>query len=108
MVRAVNTGISAIIDGNGQLRDPDILLDLDRAKAHKPYERKALADPETGKLPKLCTIVQIGQIPLDPRESLYVRWGDWFGMSCLGAALFALLYGMIVGREMRKAALAAA
>jgi hypothetical protein len=29
-------------------------------------------------------------------------------MSCLGAALFALLYGMIVGREMRKAALAVA
>jgi apolipoprotein N-acyltransferase len=108
MVRAVNTGISAIIDGNGQLRDPDILLDLDRAKAHKPYERETLADPETGKLPKLCTMVQVGQIPLDPRESLYVRWGDWFGMSCLGAALFALLYGMIVGREMRKAALTAA
>lgn len=101
MVRAVNTGISAIIDGNGQIRDPDILLDMDRARAHQPFERQTLIDPETGKLPKLSTMMQVGQIPLDPRESLYVRWGDWFGISCLGAALFTLFFGLFVGREIR-------
>ena len=103
MVRAVNTGISAIIDGNGQIRDPDILIDLDKAKAKSkdPYERTTLIDPATGKLPKLATIVQVGHIPLDPRESLYVRFGDWFALLCLGTTLFAVLYGAIVGRAAR-------
>ncbi len=100
MVRAVNTGISAIIDGNGQIRDPDILIDLDKAKTKSKdlIERTTLIDPATGKLPKLATIVQVGHIPLDPRESLYVRFGDWFAMLCLGTTLFAVFYGAIVGR----------
>ena len=100
MVRAVNTGISAIIDGNGQIRDPDILIDLDKAKSKSKdqIERTTLIDPATGKLPKLATIVQVGHIPLDPRESLYVRFGDWFAMLCLGTTLFAVLYGALVGR----------
>ena len=58
MVRAVNTGISAIIDGNGRIRDPEILIDLDRARARQPSERSTLVDPETGKLPKLVTLVR--------------------------------------------------
>lgn len=98
MVRAVNTGVSAIIDGNGQIRDPDILVDYDKMKSRQPNERTTLIDPATGKLPKLSTFVQVGYIPLDPRESLYVRWGDWFAMLCLGTSLFAVLYGAFVGR----------
>ncbi len=98
MVRAVNTGVSAIIDGNGQIRDPDILVDYDKMKLRQPNERTTLIDPATGKLPKLSTFVQVGYIPLDPRESLYVRFGDWFAMLCLGTTLFAVLYGAFVGR----------
>ena len=101
MVRAVNTGISAIIDGNGRIRDPEVLIDIDKRKAHEPFERTTLIDPATGKFPKLATIVQVGYIPLDPRESLYVRWGDWFAMTCLGLTLFSVFYGIFVVREMR-------
>jgi len=97
MVRAVNTGISAIVDGNGRIRDPEVLIDLDKMKARTPSERTTLIDPATGKMPKLATFVQVGHIPLDPRESLYVRWGDWFAMACLAATLFAVLYGAFVG-----------
>ncbi len=98
MIRAVNTGISAIIDGNGRLRDPDVLVDLDRLKARKSPKRNTMIDPETGKLPKLANVTIVGQIPLDPRESLYVLGGDWFAMGCLVATLFALGAGMM-GRK---------
>lgn len=98
MVRAVNTGISAIIDGNGQLRDPDVIVDLDKWKAREPHERKTLIDPATGKLPKLTNIVQVGHVPLDPRTSFYVRWGDWFALTCLGLTLFGVAFGFIVGQ----------
>ena len=104
MVRAVNTGISAIIDGNGQIRDPEILIDLDKMQAHKPYKRTTLIDPATGKLPKLATFVQIGYVPLDPRHSWYVLGGDWFAMSCLGLTIFAVIYGAVVGRHTPAAA----
>ncbi len=105
MVRAVNTGISAIIDGNGQIRDPDVLVDLDKMQAKQPFERTTLIDPTTGKFPKLATFVQVGHIPLDPRQSLYVQWGDWFAMSCLGITLFAVLYGAFVGRQAASASM---
>jgi apolipoprotein N-acyltransferase len=98
MIRAANTGVSAIIDGNGQIRDPEVLIDFDLMKARKPYERTTLIDPATGTLPKLTTMVQVGHIPLDPRESLYVKWGDWFAISCLCFTLFAVLYGAFTGR----------
>ena len=26
--------------------------------------------------------VLVGEVPLDPRDSLYVKWGDWFAISC--------------------------
>lgn len=98
MIRAANTGVSAIIDGNGQIRDPEILIDFDLMKARKPYERTTLIDPATGQLPKLVNMVQVGHVPLDPRESLYVKWGDWFAISCLCFTLFAVLYGAFTGR----------
>ena len=98
MIRAANTGVSAIIDGNGQIRDPEVLIDFDLMKARKPYERTTLIDPATGQLPKLVNMVQVGHVPLDPRESLYVKWGDWFAISCLCFTLFAVLYGAFTGR----------
>jgi apolipoprotein N-acyltransferase len=51
MARAVNTGISALIDGNGKI---------------------------LAQLPKLKEEVLIGIVPLDDRRSLYSVWGDWF------------------------------
>ena len=55
MARAVNTGISALIDGNGEIRDT-------LAKATKG--------------------VLVVQVPLDSRTSLYRSGGDWFPMTC--------------------------
>lgn len=64
LVRAVNTGISAVIDGNGILH---------------------------ATLPKLKAGVLSEQVLLDPRQSLYTYLGDWMGWGslalCVGLAV---------------------
>jgi apolipoprotein N-acyltransferase len=60
LARAVNTGVSAFIDGNGRILDS---------------------------LPKLREGVLTGTIQLDDRTSLYSSWGDWLGLSCLAITI---------------------
>jgi apolipoprotein N-acyltransferase len=74
MVRAVNTGISAIIDGDGVIR------------------RRAV-DPRTGRSKQIEAIV-VDTVPLDPRRSLYVAGGDWFAGLCLTACGLCTLLGL--------------
>jgi apolipoprotein N-acyltransferase len=56
LARAVNTGLSAVIDGNGEIR-------------------AALGKDTSG--------VLSATVPLDDRTSFYSRYGDWLGLSCL-------------------------
>lgn len=56
LARAVNTGMSAFIDGNGKV---------------------------VSSLPKNTMDVLSGTVLLDDRVSLYSAWGDWLGASCL-------------------------
>src|SRR5262249_35802523 len=60
LVRAVNTGISALVDGNGEIRD-------------------ALARGTEG-------ILSVS-VPLDDRTSNFTVLGDWLGLSCLAIAI---------------------
>lgn len=99
VVRAVNMGISAIIDGNGQVREPDLFVVHDEAQ---PSRRVQIKSKETLPVPewrqyKQTAGVLIAAVPLDTRESLYARWGDWLPMACW----LVLGVGMVVGR-MRK------
>jgi apolipoprotein N-acyltransferase len=63
LARAVNTGVSAFIDGNGRV---------------------------LAALPRLQEGVLAHTIPLDDRVSLYSAWGDWVGFACLAATLALL------------------
>jgi apolipoprotein N-acyltransferase len=86
MVRAVNTGISAVIDGDGLVVEPDVFFDADNKG------RTSMRDPKTGRWHRLLNAVLVDSIPLDNRTSLYLRYGDWFAGGCgLLAALVALL-----------------
>ncbi len=60
LARAVNTGLTALVDGNGEIRDA---------------------------LPKETSGVLNVVVPLDPRTSLYSRLGDWLGLCSLAVVL---------------------
>ncbi|MFM7058238.1 MAG: apolipoprotein N-acyltransferase [Planctomycetota bacterium] len=94
MVRSVNGGISAFIDGDGRIRDPAKILVM-----QEPFEGvtpeltevKSLRDPATGTWRRSFAGIILGQVPLDPRTSFYTRWGDWFPGVCVLAAIIACL-----------------
>ena len=65
LARAANTGVSAIVDGNGR-----VLQSLPTSK-----DGKYLED------------VVSGIVPLDGRAGLYSRWGDWLGQTCLAVTV---------------------
>ncbi len=75
IARAVNTGISAFIDGNGRISG---VVKQD-GRARGPGIRG----------------VSVAQVPIDARSSLYGRWGDWFAALCL--LLSGLLWAGAVG-----------
>lgn len=68
LARAVNTGISAVIDGDGRIREV---------------------------LPRLAEGVLQATMPLDPRTGLYSTWGDWLGLSCLAVCIGIVPTGWI-------------
>lgn len=81
MVRAVNTGISAVIDGDGVIRQRAV----DSANKSKQVEA-----------------VLVATVPLDRRPSLYLAGGDWFAGACLAACAFFALMGVMPGRWVRE------
>ena len=88
LVRAVNTGISAIIDGDGAILDPEVFIDGDARKNAPAKPRTAARDPKTGAWHRQLNAALVHTVPLDPRRSLYVRFGDWFAMLCCASAAF--------------------
>jgi apolipoprotein N-acyltransferase len=90
MVRCVNGGISTFIDGNGEIREP---AEIHVAK--EPFDGlqvelnrvEGLRDPDTGKWRRQFSGIIFGQVPLDSRGSLYVRFGDTFAQLCLFTTL---------------------
>lgn len=94
MVRAVNTGISAFIDGNGAVREPEAIIDLDAVVKNDRPARKTIRDPQTGRYYKQWSAAFVSTVPLDSRTSLYQRFGDWFAMLCAAGCLVAAVAGL--------------
>ncbi len=120
LVRAVNTGISAVIDGDGVIREPEIVIDgdatwnkqreqvqragRDRLDHRVPLSmfdpvRTTLTNPATGRWRKSLNAAVIDTVPLDNRRSLYVAYGDWFAGTCLAACALFLVIGWIPRRR---------
>ncbi len=93
MVRAVNTGISAIIDGDGVVVEPDDFIDGDGKG------RNSMRDSKTGQYHKQLNAAIVSTVPLDDRRSAYVVWGDWFAGSCGLMAGFVFIGGLIPRRR---------
>lgn len=73
VVRAVNMGISAVIDGSGRVV---------RTPRDSWARSKKVAD------------VLIDSVPIDNRTSFYAHWGDWLPWSCW------IVIGILVGRSL--------
>ncbi len=97
MVRAVNTGISAVIDGDGVVREPDVFIDGDADGTQPP--RTSMRDPETGRWYKQLNAALVDTVPLDGRTSLYVLYGDWFAAACCVATITIALAGLVWRRR---------
>lgn len=95
LVRAVNTGISAIIDGDGAILDPEVFIDGDARKNAPAEPRTSARDPNTGAWHKQLNAALVHNVPLDSRRSLYVRFGDWFAMLCCTCVVFTALSALI-------------
>jgi apolipoprotein N-acyltransferase len=98
VVRAVNTGISAIIDGDGAIVDPDVFIDGDAMKNPDTPPRTKARDPQTGAWHKQLNAAVIHTVPLDSRRSLYVRFGDWFAGACCAAMVLTAVTGILPRR----------
>jgi apolipoprotein N-acyltransferase len=73
MVRAVNSGISALIDPNGRL--------LQKTYADDPYRQPHAADG---------VIVNVPRMAGEP--TVYVTYGNWFPYLCMAAILWMGIY----------------
>jgi apolipoprotein N-acyltransferase len=97
VARAVNMGISAVIDGNGRVLQPEpcplppSVADALRKVGHRdPLPRVWEVPAEgAGQLPpsrwgefKKVPGVLLAYIPIDDRTSLYSSWGDWLPGGC--------------------------
>lgn len=75
LARAANTGVSAIVDGNGRVLQS---------------------------MPTLKAGVVAGEVPLDPRRSLYTQCGDWLGLGCLAVTIGLVPLGYARPRASQK------
>ena len=99
IVRSVNMGISAVIDGNGRVLAPEL---VDEKETVRLWELKQGA----GELPvsrwgefKKVPGVLFATVPLDDRISLYARFGDWLPGLC-----WLLLVGSLMYLRLRRPA----
>src|SRR5262249_36768184 len=76
LARAVNTGFSSLVHGNGQILAP---------------------------LPQDVEDELTVQVPLDDRTTWYSRWGDWLGLSCLAVTIGWIPMGLVRGRRRGRA-----
>jgi apolipoprotein N-acyltransferase len=88
VARAVNMGVSAIVDGSGRVLQPTAVNSPAGFKPAAVWEvawsKNNLPELEIGRWSQFKKVsgVLIGRIPVDRRFSLYAHWGDWFPIGC--------------------------
>jgi apolipoprotein N-acyltransferase len=102
VARSVNMGISAVIDSNGRVFQPQALprpdpnIDRDFHVWNVPMQRGGTGELSASQWHdyKKVAGVLLATVPLDDRASLYARWGDWLPWSCwiLLAGAFVLAW----------------
>jgi apolipoprotein N-acyltransferase len=95
MVRAVNMGISAVIDSNGRVLAPTATHTVGgRISVWEINSDDGVTELPTSRWHefKKTPGVLIADVPLDSRSTLYARWGDWLPASCWLVVFLGLLW----------------
>jgi apolipoprotein N-acyltransferase len=90
IARAVNMGISAVIDSNGRVLAPTWSQKDDVNRWEVQANASGLPVSEWHNYKKVAGVLLVN-IPIDSRSSFYARWGDWFASGCGGMLLLTLI-----------------
>ena len=107
VARAVNMGISAVVDGNGRVLRPRV-LHSPMVPEDAPLWEVKWAPGELPELPcsewsrfKKAPAVIVASLPLDRRPSLYAQWGDWLPQMCWLIVAAGMIASLLRSRGMR-------
>jgi apolipoprotein N-acyltransferase len=94
IVRAVNVGVSAVVDPDGRV------VALPREIVREQDKVRLNDQPQTGWTEsKKIEGVVLSAVPIDVRASLYARLGDWIPAVCWLAALAGVVVGFMRGKR---------
>jgi apolipoprotein N-acyltransferase len=99
LVRAVNFGVPAVVDGNGRVLRPRQtttadglrLWEVDATSGEWPASEWAEATQPAG--------VMLATIPLDRRGSFYARCGDWLPWGCWGLLAVGMAWAVFAPKR---------
>src|SRR5262249_42646212 len=86
VARAVNMGISAVIDSNGRVLAPRLVREKPARIWEVPDGAEGLSMSRWHEFKQQSGVV-VATVPLDDRASFYARHGDWFAAACLVSVL---------------------
>ncbi len=90
LVRAVNMGVSAVIDGSGRVLTPRQYYPGGAAWVVPPRQRRSMPANEWGRFKKMSCVV-VADVPIDSRPSVYALIGDAFAQLLCVLLLTALI-----------------
>ncbi len=95
VARSVNMGISAVIDGNGRVLQPETTSAGDERLWRVDGPAMELPTSRWGEFKKVAGVLT-AVVPIDQRASLYAAWGDWLPAGCW------ILIGSVLGWTMLR------
>ncbi len=114
VLRSVNMGVSAVIDGNGRVLQPELLgvahpppeVEMSEEKCPRVWDvspqgggKRSLPVSQWHEFKKVQGVL-LATVPLDNRTSFYAVWGDWLPWVCwllLAPVVAVMAWRMVAG-----------
>jgi apolipoprotein N-acyltransferase len=106
VARAVNMGVTAVIDGNGRVLAPVKSQEPGKFDVWTVPTKAAALSPRDWAHYKQVDGILVVDVPIDGRSSLYAAWGDWLPTGCWVMIIGGLSWAWI-GRRWRARLVAA-